>query len=130
MIADTSFIIDIMNGDARALEKARKIEADGLALSISSISVFELYIGVSLSRRPESEISKVLETISSLPLLPLDYEGASHGGQIYVAKLKSASGIDPTDAMIAGISRALGESIVTRNTKHFEGIQGVKVETY
>jgi len=32
--------------------------------------------------------------------------------------------------MIAGIAKANKEKIVTRNTRHFQGIEGVTIEPY
>jgi len=38
--------------------------------------------------------------------------------------------IDLEDAMIAGIARVHGMKLLTRNLKHFQGIEGVNVEPY
>jgi len=38
--------------------------------------------------------------------------------------------VDPEDAMIAGIAKVHSERVLTRNRKHFQGIEGVNVESY
>jgi len=130
MLTDTSFIIDLMIGDKAAIEKAKMIEAKNIPLTISAPTVFELYIGLSLSRKPEEEKNRILTIIESLPFLSLVLESSREGGRIYGEKKRSGSMLDPEDAMIAGIARAHSEKVLTRNLKHFQGIDGVNVEVY
>jgi tRNA(fMet)-specific endonuclease VapC len=130
LIADTSFLIDIMMKDPAALDKARDVEKSGSTVSVGAPSIFELFAGVALTRRSDEEKSKIMSTVASLPQLPLDFQSARAGGRIYGRKAKAGSKIDPEDAMLAGIAHIRGEPIITRNVKHFTDIEGVKVETY
>jgi predicted nucleic acid-binding protein len=119
-----------MANDDAAVRKVAEIEGGGYGVYVGSPTVFELYVGVALSDKPKVEKSKILSILSSLPQLSLDLQSASEGGLIYGDGTRSGSGLDPIDAMIAGIARTHGEAIVTRNTRHFEGIDGVSVEPY
>ena len=130
MIADTSFLIDLMVGEKAAMTKAKEIEDKNIPLILSAPTLFELYVGITLSRKAEEEKARVLNVIESLPFLSLDVESSKAGGQIYAEKSRMGSTIDPEDAMIAGIARAHGEKVLTRNLRHFQDIQGVKVEPY
>lgn len=130
MLADTSFLIDLMVGDKAAVEKAREIEAKGTPLIVSAPTVFELYVGIFLSRKAEEGKARVLVVLESLPFLPLDVESSKAGGRIYGEKKRMGSTVDPEDAMVAGIARVHGEKVLTRNLKHFQGIEGVNVESY
>jgi len=130
LLADTSFLIDLMVGDKAAVEKAREIEAKGTPLTVSAPTVFELYVGISLSRKAEEGKARVLAVLESLPFLPLDVESSKAGGRIYGEKKRMGSTVDPEDAMVAGIARVHGEKVLTRNLKHFQGIEGVNVESY
>jgi len=51
LIADTTFLIDLMVGDEAAVEKAREIESKNIPISVTAPSVFELYVGLSLSKK-------------------------------------------------------------------------------
>ena len=53
MLADTSFLIDLMTGDQAAVEKAGEIEAKSMPLIVSAPTVFELYVGITLSSKAE-----------------------------------------------------------------------------
>ncbi|MHB8568397.1 MAG: PIN domain-containing protein [Nitrososphaerales archaeon] len=130
MLADTSFLIDLMRNDPKALEKAKELEDSGVAILVGALSVFELYVGVSLSRKSQEEKLKITGALSALAQLPLDHQSAASGGEIYGQKSKKGSNMDPGDAMLAGISKAHGETILTRNLKHFSGIPGLKTKTY
>ncbi len=130
MIADTTFIIDIMRNDPGAIAMAQEIEQKNIPLIITSPTVFELSVGISLSTKPRQEKTRIHEVLESLPFQPLDYESSQVAGQIYGDKQKTGDMIDPQDAMIAGIAKTSGEIILTRNQKHFQSIQGVTTETY
>jgi tRNA(fMet)-specific endonuclease VapC len=130
MLADTSFLIDLMGGDKAAVEKAREIEAKGTPLIVSAPTLFELYVGISLSRKVEEEITRIQVVLESLPFLPLDIESSKAAGRIFGEKKQMGSMIDPEDAMVAGIAKVHGEKVLTRNLKHFKGIEGVNVESY
>jgi len=130
VIADTSFVIDIMAKDPAAIGKARQLEREDVTIAVGSPTVFELFAGVALSRKAEEEKSKIMTILSSLPQLALDFPSAREGGMIYGEKIKTGRAIDPEDAMLAGIAKAKSEKVLTRNIKHFSGIEGVTVETY
>ena len=130
MIADTTFLIDLMIGDEAAVEKARDIESKSIPLAVTAPSVFELYVGLSLSRKAEEEKTNIMGVLESLPFLPLDSESAKVGGRIFGDKRCAGSQIDPEDAMVAGIAKVHGEKVLTRNIKHFRGVEGVSVESY
>ncbi len=130
MIADTSFLIDIMAKDPGAVRKARVLETEGTSIMVASPTVFELFAGVALTRKGEEEKSKIMTVLSSLPQLALDFPSASAGGLIYGERERTGRRIDPEDAMVAGIARVKAERVLTRNVKHFSGIEGVTVETY
>lgn len=83
-----------------------------------------------MSKKTEEEKIKIISVLASLPQLPLDFQSACVGGFIYGEKIKAGSNVDPEDAMLAGIAKVHGEAIITRNVKHFAGIEGVTVECY
>ena len=130
MIADTTFIIDLLIRDQKAVKKADELEESGLTISVSSPTIFELFAGIALSRKAEEEKSKISTILSSLPQLVLDSPSASAGGLIHGEKIRTGQSIDPEDAMIAGIARVNSEKVLTRNTRHYSGIEGVTVENY
>ncbi|HZW54892.1 MAG TPA: PIN domain-containing protein [Nitrososphaerales archaeon] len=130
MITDTTFLIDLMVNKNEAVSKAKDHEGRGIPIVVGAPSIFELHVGVSHSKKSEEERSKIISTVDSLPKLPLDYKSARLAGEIYTARQRIGSTIDPKDAMLAGDSKIMWTSIITRNIKHFSNIAGVTVESY
>ena len=130
MLADTTFIIDVMRNDASAVRKAADLSGASVSIIVGTPTVFELYVGVGLSVRSAEEREKVLGILRSLPHLSLDIASASKAGMIYAQRVKEETKIDPEDAMLAGIAIQNNEPLLTRNRKDFAGIPELKVETY
>lgn len=130
MLADTTFIIDVMKNEASAVRKAEDLKAAAASILVGTPTIFELYVGVGLSVRSAEERKKVLGILGSLPHLTLDAASASKAGMIYAQRVKEKTKIDPEDAMLAGIAIQNNEPLLTRNRKHFAGIPDLKVETY
>ncbi len=130
MIADTTFLIDLMRDDKSAVEKEITLEEDSAPVYLTTISILELYVGFNLSSKKIHESRKIDRVLGNLQILPLDFESAKEAGEIYAYKKRSGLTIDPEDAMIAGICRTSGELVLTRNINHFSGIEGVGLESY
>ena len=130
MLADTTFIIDIMKNDSAAVLKAKGLSDAAVSVLVGTPTIFELYVGVGLSVKPGEERNKVLDILKSLPHLPLDAPSASRAGMIYAERVKENVKIDPEDAMLAGIAIQNNEPLLTRNRKHFTGIPDLKLENY
>ena len=130
MIADTSFLIDIMKYDKDAIKKAEEIEKKGNTIAVTSISIFELFIGVTLSIKQDQERNKINRIINGLSIISFDEDSAREAGRIFAQKRKNGTVIEPEDSMIAGICSRRNEILITRNIKHFSDIEGLRVESY
>jgi predicted nucleic acid-binding protein len=130
MIADTSFLIDIMKSDKEAIKKAEEIEKNGNTIAVTSISIFELFVGVTLSIKQDRERYKINRILKGLPIMSFDEDSAIEAGKIFAQKRKNGMLIDPEDSMIAGICSRRNEILITRNIKHFNDIEGLRIESY
>ena len=130
MIADTSVIVDIMKSNKEAIEKAEEIGKSGSTIAVTSISIFELFVGVELSIKKDQERNKITRILNGLSIISFDEDSAREAGRIFAQKRRNGSTIDPEDSMIAGICARRNEILITRNIKHFKDIEGVKIEAY
>jgi predicted nucleic acid-binding protein len=130
LLADTTFLIDIMKNDISAVQKAKHLSDASVSILVGTPTIFELYIGVGLSVRSSEEREKVLSVLKSLPHLSLDSESASKAGMIYAQRVREKTKIDPEDAMLAGIAIQNNEPLLTRNRMDFAGIPELRVESY
>ncbi len=127
MIADTSFLIDVMN---RVPTAVKKFEEHKEAISITTISLFELWSGVGRCVKQENEKRKIRDVVAGQIIHVLDERAAEDGGFIEGFLLKTGEVIDPEDCMIAGIALNRQEPVLTKNVDHFRRIKGLMVETY
>jgi predicted nucleic acid-binding protein len=130
LLADTTFVIDIMKHDAGAIQTAKELSEASISILVGTPTIFELYVGVGLSVRSGEEREKVLGVLKSLPTLSLDGASASKAGTIYAQRIREGAKIDPEDAMLAGISIQNNEPLLTRNRKDFTGISDLKLKFY
>ncbi len=130
MIVDTTFLMDVMRSDPAAVAKAKELAGESTPILVGAPSVFELYVGVSLSLKSARERERVIDVLRSLNELPLNTASASRAGLIYGGRLNEGRKVDPEDAMIAGIAIENNQPLLTRNVRDFEGIPDLKIEPY
>ena len=126
---DTDFLIAFLNKNPDALKKLEDLEAKGsMAACTTTVNVAELYKSVYRAHDRQIEIDRVKRLLDTLHLLTLDGESARLVGELD-AEMKS-SAIGDLDVFIAGIAMTNGETLVTRNIRHFERVPGLKVESW
>lgn len=130
MILDTNFIIDFLKGQSNALNKMDLLVKKDIAFAITTPTIFELYSGLIFLDKSEDEREKIISLLKDQIVLSLDKNSAEKAGIIDGNLLKKGLKIDAEDSMIAGIAESYGETILTRNVKHFSRIRGIKIETY
>ena len=130
MILDTSFLIDLMRGYPKALNKLKELEKRGETLYVAAPTIYELYLGIELSQMPDKELRRIEEVLKEQPVLPLDEKAAQLAGTIQGRLMRKGQVIDPLDALISGVALAHEEGVVTRNAEHFSRVEKLKVESY
>ena len=128
MIADTSFVIDLIRNNPAAVRKIN--ELSGEEQKITSPTVFELYTGVSRSKWPEKEKKKVLEYLSRQTIIEMDAKSAEFAGTIDGDLIRKGERISQVDCMIAGIALCKKETVLTKNVKDFSKIKTLSLESY
>lgn len=130
MILDTSFLVDVMNGDEAALAKVDEIERNRLEQRVPAMTLQELFIGVGASDVPTDERRKIERIVGSRPVVETTPEIARKAGRIDGQLRSDGQRIDAGDATIGATGLAFEEPVLTGNEKHFERIPGLEVETY
>ena len=99
-------------------------------LCISSVTLAELLYGVEKSMRAAHNLSIVEDFAARLKVLPFDDMAASHYAQIRAHLERKGTPIGPYDLMIAGHARSQGLVLVTRNTREFKRVVGLRIEDW
>ncbi|MBI4163695.1 MAG: PIN domain-containing protein [Candidatus Aenigmarchaeota archaeon] len=129
MIVDTTFLIGLLRNSPDAVRKASEIDVKKEPVFATTISVFELWQGV-IDLQNKNKLDKIHILLDSIGLLTFDLESAKIAGRIHAQLRAEGLTIDPEDSMIAGICIKSDQAILTKNTKHFERIPELKLESY
>ncbi|MDX1973950.1 MAG: type II toxin-antitoxin system VapC family toxin [Candidatus Sumerlaeia bacterium] len=125
LILDTNIVSYLMKGDV--LGRLYAPHLSGKLLSISFITVGELYYGAEKASWGEKRRLDLETTLRNFVVLPYDYEIARCYGQVFAQREKSGRRIQPNDAWIAACALRHGVQLVTHNAKDFEGIRNLQL---
>jgi predicted nucleic acid-binding protein len=117
MILDTTFIIDIMRNEKMAVVKLNELVKKSEPQLVTAVTIFEIFSGLSRSKKPIEEKNKIMNTLQNQIILNLDNNSAEKAGEIDGNLIKEGRMISPTDSMIAGIALVKKEKVLTRNVK-------------
>lgn len=129
MLLDTSFLIDLMNGDRHAVEKAEQLEVDLVQQRLSSMSLFELFYGIARASDSETERERVENILASKPIHPADTAVMRKAGRLSGELQNAGTPVDDGDVIIAATAAIVEEPVLTRNVRDFERLN-VDIETY
>lgn len=130
---DTSFVIDLFRHDPKALKKAREVDASPSAKAISTITVHEVLRGLYYLYRGERLDEKLGLAESSLGrfyAIPYTYQVAKRAADLDASLVRKGEMLGFADVAIAATAMAHGFILVTRDTKSFKRIEGLKLESY
>lgn len=118
IVADTDVLIDFLRGDGPVADRiSLEIER---GLSTTAVTAFELWAGATGSQRREIAVSVLL---AAMKVLPLDPRSARVAADIRGDLQSQGRTMGMADALIAGICVEQGAILLTRNRRHFEGIE-------
>jgi predicted nucleic acid-binding protein len=130
MIEDTSFLIDIINGDEDAAATLELLERENRPEKIAAITSLELYEGIECSQKPADEKQAVLRVLDSKHVIPADHSIMKHAGELSGRLVSEGQRIDREDCIIAATAIQENEPVLTRNRSHFDRVPNLEVETY
>jgi hypothetical protein len=129
VLLDTAFLIDLMNGDDGAIEKARELETNLVQQRLSAMTLFELYYGAARSNQSEAEREKIENVLASKPVYPADTAVMRKAGRLSGELMNGGNAVGDSDVIIGATADVLEEPVLTRKAADFERL-GVDVETY
>ena len=129
MLRDTSFLIDLMNGDEDAVAKARELEQDLVQQRLSSMTLFELTYGIQRATDSDTEHERVEQALASKPVHPADTAVMRKAGRLAVDLQNEGAPVGNGDVIIGATADVVDEPVLTRNVEDFERL-GVEIKTY
>ncbi|MBV0925242.1 type II toxin-antitoxin system VapC family toxin [Halomicroarcula limicola] len=129
MLLDTSFLIDLMNGDEGAVETARELENELVQQRLSAMTLFELYYGIARVTDSEAERETVENVLASKPVHPADTAVMRKAGRLSGELQNDGTPVGDGDVIIGATADIVEEPVLTRNAEDFDRL-GVETETY
>lgn len=99
-------------------------------ISISSITLSELFYGVSKSSKPEQNFMALTQFVAPLEILPFGGEAAHHYGGLRAHLEKQGTPIGSLDMLIAAHALSLASILITNNEKEFNRVPNLKIENW
>jgi predicted nucleic acid-binding protein len=124
---DTSFLIDVLDGDEAARETMTDIDGRDERHAIVPVTAAELWIGANLGSI--REFRRTEELVESLLWLDIDRDCARRAGRLQAELMESGTPLGFNDCVIAATAIEHGEEVVTGDTD-FESIPDLRVRTY
>ena len=124
ILLDSDFLIDLFNQRPKAVKKFRQIENQPFA--VSSITLLELEYGA----QKQNRIFETDEFATAYRVLAFSGPEAKEAARIRVQLEKNGGRIGPEDEMIAATAIIYDAKLLTRNTKHFKRVKGLKLDSW
>jgi tRNA(fMet)-specific endonuclease VapC len=125
IVADTDVLIDFLAGREPAAGRVTR-ELETGSLSTTVITRFEMLSGARSTR----EIQIVGDLLDSMKIVPLDLSAADRAAGVRRALERKGIGIGMADSLIAGIALHVGGTLLTRNRRHFDRIEGLDLARF
>jgi len=127
-LLDTNICVYWLKGYENIESRAIEVGLD--SLSISFITLSELYYGAYKSEKIKKNISNIKKLKKELYIIESSEAICELFGKIKVSLKDIGNIIDDADIFIAACALAEDLTLVTNNEKHFERIDGLRIENW
>jgi tRNA(fMet)-specific endonuclease VapC len=126
---DTNVIVEMIRRHPPVLIERLRAHPVG-SVSVSSITVAELYYGVARSADPAKNAMALTHVL--VPLVVLDFDGtaAIRYGTVRHQLERAGTPVGPLDTLIASHALSLDITMVTSNVGEFGRVRGLRVEDW
>jgi tRNA(fMet)-specific endonuclease VapC len=96
-------------------------------IGIPTIVLYELEVGIAKSQAPRKRRAQLDDLLRLTQQLAFGRAEASASARIRATLERNGTPIGPMDTLIAGTALAAGATLITRNTREFSRVPGLKV---
>ena len=126
---DTDILVGLLKNDMEATHTIGKLQSEGQSLKTTIITAYELLKGSAISSRPEENLTKVKDLLSTLSVLGLSLESCEEASRIYNRLMKKGQTIGEFDILIASMIIYNEEVLVSRDP-HFSLVENLNLQTW
>ena len=126
-LIDTDWLTHYLHGHTAIVERLDELQLQGLVLSI--VSLAELYEGVYYSRDPEGDERDLNDFLRGTTVLGIDEDICKTFGRERGRLRAVGLMIGDFDLLIAATALQYDLTLLTNNRRHFERIDGLRIES-
>ncbi|MBI2838065.1 MAG: type II toxin-antitoxin system VapC family toxin [Acidobacteria bacterium] len=128
-LLDTNICVALLRSGSEGIPKhLRSLDPEDIYLC--SVVRAELLYGARKSRWVEENLALVERFCAQFESLPFDDKAASFYGITRAILTKAGASIGANDLLVASIGLAHDLTIVTRNTREFSRVPGLRIESW
>jgi predicted nucleic acid-binding protein len=124
-LIDTDVLLDYLHGSGRETARFLRFRHEGMAISV--ITYGEIYEGFLSGFAREREYEEFLKFLKYARTLPLDVPIAVRWAELRDQLRRRGQPLKDADLLIAATALQHDLTLVTRNTGHFERVEGLRL---
>ena len=134
-VLDTNALIDLSRfhrtaESLRAYVKLAELLSRGEKIMTARISEAEFRVGPFRASDPVRELAKVNAILTQCAISEFDADAALLFAEVKAHLLNIGRPVGDMDIQIAAVALVNGQTLVTRNRRHFADVPGLRVESY
>jgi len=126
---DTDALTCYLKASPKAVNKVNELADVGEFVHITSITMYEILKGLRHKGNIQTE-RKFIAFLEKVEVIPLCDRAVVEAAEIYAQLRKKGVTIGDADIFIAAIVKVNNGWLVTNNTKHYQNIEGLWLETW
>ena len=126
IVVDSNILINFLRGKPEDVELLNSLSKESI-LGTTDINAFELYYGAYKSSRQDENLAAAKGLLNSLFLIGTGEDSMEIAAKLITNLETEGRTIDMRDLFIAAICLTNALPLLTKNKKHFENIQGLKL---
>jgi len=123
---DTNTVSYFIQGDKQVRTQLYKALDNGDTVSIPPVVYYEILRGFRHKPAPKKEWA-FAQMCALYPVGEMKLSAWQYAADLYGNRRKTGKPVDDTDLLIAALCVVNGYTLVTNNTKHFVGIEGLSL---
>jgi tRNA(fMet)-specific endonuclease VapC len=127
ILLDTDVCVELLKGNKRILQRREQYDDP---VGVCFMTIAELYYGAEKSKDPGKNTETIEKLLLSVEIVQTDLPILKRFGMIKAQLQKKGEPIADADILIASATLEKAEKLITGNTKHFERIPGLSLESW
>ena len=128
-LVDTDILSFYFKGDQKVVDKFNDYLSEFDVINISIITYYEILGGLKF-KKADKQIKEFEVFVNNNTIIHISEESAKISGDIYANLRQKGITIGTSDILIAGIAIENELTLITNNERHYESIQGLKIENW